>query len=321
MDGDQIAKRATRAAGLPVADLVPLPGGLSSITLVGRMGSDRASPIVVKVAPPGLDPVRNRDVLRQARVLSALADVDGVAVPAVLFTDAEPPPLFGMAFVEGESVEPVTSTGPLPEPGVVEARAVGAARMLARLHAVDVESVGLGHEPAGGLVEEVDRWERALDTVDEDLRPGHHACAAALRSAVPEPVTPAILHGDWRLGNMLCQQGRVAAVIDWEIWSVGDPRIDLAWFLANTEFAGNPFALRPVPGMPDRSRLLAAYEDEHGASIGDLGWFEALTAFKETATMGLILKRNRRRPEPDAALESQAPLLPRLLDLVAAHAG
>jgi len=321
MHADQIATRATRAAGLPVADLVPLPGGLSSITLAGRMGPDGGSPVVVKVAPPGLEPIGNRDVLRQARVLSALAGVDGVAVPAVLFTDAEPPPLFGMALVDGESVEPVTSTGPLPEPGIVEARAVSAAHMLARLHTVDVEGVGLGDEPAGGLVEEVVRWERALDTVDGDLRPGHHACAAALRAAVPDPVTPAILHGDWRLGNMLCQGGRVAAVIDWEIWSVGDPRIDLAWFLANTEFEGNPFAVRPVPGMPERSRLLAAYEDERGAAVGDLGWFEALTAFKETATMGLILKRNRRRSEPDAALEAQASLLPRLLDLVAAHVG
>ena len=223
-DLHDIARRASRAAGAPVTDLRSLPGGLSSITLAARLGDRDDTRIVLKIAPPGLEPVRNRDVLRQARALTAVAAIGGVAVPEVLFTDGDTPPFFGMAFVEGDSVEPVTSDDRLPPADHVHARAVAAAEMLARLHVVDPRDIGLADEPEADLLSEVERWELALDTVDEDLRPGHTACAAALKANVPAAVPAAVLHGDWRLGNMLCRGSRIEAVIDWEIWSVGDPR-------------------------------------------------------------------------------------------------
>jgi aminoglycoside phosphotransferase (APT) family kinase protein len=186
--------------------------------------------------------------------------------------------------------------------------------MLSRLHAVDVTTPAFAGEAAIDLEAEVARWERALDTVDDDLRPGHDRCAAMLRAARPAPLPAALLHGDWRLGNMLSRGPDIAAVIDWEIWSIGDPRIDLSWFLANTVVDGNVFATRRPLGLPDAAALLAAYEDEHGVAVPDLSWFAALTAFKQTATMGLILKRNRRQPQPDPTIEANAPLLPALLD-------
>ena len=82
------------------------------LTFAARLELPEASDrrIVVKVAPPGLAPVRNRDVLRQARLLRALAGVDGVCVPQVLLEDAGSPPFFVMDFVEGESYEPKLST-------------------------------------------------------------------------------------------------------------------------------------------------------------------------------------------------------------------
>jgi aminoglycoside phosphotransferase (APT) family kinase protein len=311
---ESIAERAAAAAGAPVTDLRPLLGGLSSITLAARLGEEAGKPIVLKVAPPGLKPVGNRDVLRQARVLRALARVEGLAVPEVLFTDDGAPPLFGMGFVEGESFEPVNSTGPLPPPDDLGGRAMAAAVMLARLHAVSPLQIGLGGDPVGGLVAEVERWAQALDTVDEDLRPGHTACAARLKATVPEPWPPAVLHGDWRLGNMLCQGRRIEAVIDWEIWSIGDPRIDLAWFVANSVWQGNVFATRPAPGLPGPAALRAAYDSAAGRPVAARAWFDALVGLKQAATMGLILKRNRRRPAPDPTIEAHAPILPRLLE-------
>jgi aminoglycoside phosphotransferase (APT) family kinase protein len=311
-----IAERASAAAGVPVTDLRPLVGGLSSITLLARLGEgsqEGERPIVLKVAPPGLQPVGNRDVLRQARVLQALHRVNGLAVPEVLFVADGVPPLFGMSFVEGDSFEPVNSSDPLPPPEDLSGRATAAAVMLARLHAVPPTDVGLGREPVGDLVAEVERWQRALDTVDEDLRSGHSACAAGLKATVPEPWPPAVLHGDWRLGNMLCRGGRIEAVIDWEIWSVGDPRIDLAWFVANSVWPDNAFATRPAPGVPGPATLRSAYETAAGRPVADVAWFDALVGLKQAATMGLILKRNRRRPVPDPTVEAYAPRLPGLL--------
>ncbi len=331
---DDVADRASAAASVRfgtsrVTDLRPLDGGLSSITVAATMRPE-AGPserIVLKIAPPGLEPVRSRDVLRQARLLQLLAGADGLAVPAVLFTDeGRPPavpPLFAMQFVEGDSFEPVNGDDPLPPPATIERRALAAAAMLARLHKVPMRSPTLRGEEAVALDAEVHRWDRALETVDEDLSRGHGECADRLLAQLPETVAPTLCHGDWRLGNMLCTGASIAAVIDWEIWSVADPRVDLAWFLGATVSAGNVFAVREVPGMPSRERLLAQYEAVLGRSVGDLEWFTALNDLKACAAMGLILKRNRRQPEPDPAIEAHAPrlaaLIVRALDGLSVH--
>src|SRR5581483_9524705 len=125
--------------------LDPLPGGISSLTFAATLGAndDADRRVVVKVAPPGLEPVRNRDVLRQARVMKALHDTPGVRVPDVLFEDAGSPPFFVMEFVAGEAYEPKwdVSEAP-PPPGTVDRRARAAAAMLARLRAAVPEAVG-----------------------------------------------------------------------------------------------------------------------------------------------------------------------------------
>ena len=82
---------------------------------------------------------------------------------------------------------------------------------------------------------EVDRWCRLLETVDPALAPGWEDVAAALRAPEPAAMPAAVVHGDFRLGNLLAVGATVTAVIDWEIWTVGDPRIDLGWFLVNAD--------------------------------------------------------------------------------------
>jgi aminoglycoside phosphotransferase (APT) family kinase protein len=324
-DPDTIARRAEAAlrqswTGAEVSMVAPLPGGASSLTYVAELteGTAPADRVVVKMAPPGLEPVRNRDVLRQARVLDLLSAAPDVAVPAVLGTDGgEPPdvpPLFVMTMVEGESFEPTNGPGDPPPFDIVEARALSAARMLARLHAVDPLAPALDGERTYQLSDEVNRWSKAFATVEGDLRPDTvDRCRDDLLGTAPEALPAAVLHGDWRLGNMLCQGPAINAVIDWEIWSLADPRIDLAWFLLMADTSRSP-GLRSGTGLPDPERLAAVYEQERGVPLEAIDWFLALVRYKQAAASALIVKNNRKSSDPDPRALSFAGIIAPLLD-------
>jgi aminoglycoside phosphotransferase (APT) family kinase protein len=121
------------------------------------------------------------------------------------------------------------------------------------------------------------------------------------------------VHGDFRLGNLLAVGASVTAVIDWEIWSVGDPRIDVGWFLANADPATYQRPTRYAGAVPSRGELLEVYAAAFGRDVADMGWFQALACFKSTATWSLIVKHNRRRDEPAPDVEAMAAVLPHLL--------
>jgi aminoglycoside phosphotransferase (APT) family kinase protein len=309
-----------RFPGATLGDLDRLHGGVSSLTFAATLQGvpPEHRRIVVKVAPPGLEPVRNRDVLRQARLLRALQDAPGVHVPEVLFTDdAEAPPLFSMSFVPGQSYEPLTDViGDPPGPDEVRARAHAAARMLARLQDVQPAAVGLGDEPVLAPADELARWARLFDTCPDDLRGDERELHALLAAEVPEAVEARILHGDYRLANMQFEGERLAALIDWEIWSVGDPRTDLAWLLMHTDprhrFAGpadEPNRLAGT-GMPTRDELLATYLAERPMDTAQLPWFLAYCHYKTASTIAVLAKQDRRRDAPSEAMRRAAASLP-----------
>jgi aminoglycoside phosphotransferase (APT) family kinase protein len=295
-----------RLAPLGVEDVRPLQGGASSLTYAGTL-SDGGRQVVVKVAPAGVEPVRNRDVLRQARVLRALEPTP-VPVPEVLFEDVgeppEVPPLFVMEFVDGTSLEPLFDRDGEDDESVLAERMRDAARTMAALHALSPSAVGLEDEPVVGVDEEIERWSKALETVDPALAPGWEAVATALHATAPSALGPAVVHGDLRLGNMLAVGPRIAAVIDWEIWSIGDPRVDTGWFLVNADPATYRRATRYADSLPSPADLAVGRE---------LDWFQALACFKSTATWSLIVKHNRRRATPDTAIEEMVGVLPHLL--------
>jgi aminoglycoside phosphotransferase (APT) family kinase protein len=301
-----------RLRALGVDRLHPLPGGASSVTLAGRLDGHR---VVVKVAPPGTSPTLNRDVLRQARIIRALGASE-VPVPDVLLEDAgdppEVPPLFAMSFLDGTSVEPLfdREAAPPVDAGVMAERLRAAARVLARLHRVDPASVGLGAEPVVMPAEEVDRWCRLLETVDPALVPGWQEVGEQLRQSVPAALPPALVHGDFRLGNLLADGTRITAVIDWEIWSIGDPRVDLGWFLINADPKTYQRSTPHSGCTPTVSELTEAY----AVPAPRVDWFMGLACFKSAATWSLIVKHNRRRISPDPQLEEMAGVLPRLLE-------
>jgi aminoglycoside phosphotransferase (APT) family kinase protein len=283
--------------GAAVLGIDRLHGGASSLTYRARLAGGPAADAVVKAAPAGLAPVRNRDVLRQARLLTELAG-SAVKVPAVWACDPgdppECPPLFVMSFEAGSSEEPLHVPAAIP-PADVRERSLEAARMLAALHRRDASGLG---EPAMSQQKEVERWVRAFGTVPEPMRRGADETAALLLERLPPPDQPVVCHGDWRLGNMLCTGGQVNAVIDWEIWSVGPAGADLAWFLMMCD-PTHPAAIAGTEtGMAPVADLVHAYESTLGARVPGLGWFRALAAFKQAAVTALLAKHAAQRDEP-----------------------
>lgn len=327
----RVEARVAEWNGAVAVDVRPMSGGASSLTFLVELdgapeGETRS---VLKVAPPGLPPVRNRDVLRQARVQQALQGGPRVLAPPVRFVDPgmppAVPPFMAMGMLPGECVEPVLSTPEQrPAPAVVYARFLDAAAILADLHAVVPAEVGLGEEPVVGLEDEIDRWTRAFGTVPDDLRGDYLAADAALRRTMPPALPPVINHGDFRLGNTLCEENRIMAVIDWEIWSVGDPRVDITWLTYFTDEAAHPAATPGRPaGTPTKAQVIAAYEAARGSVLPDLDWFHALTRYKEAAATALLLKRaikagTRMAGHHDEMLSAVPRMVQETLDLVAA---
>lgn len=304
LDLDELRRRLS---GVGVTGVTPLSGGASSLTFAGAMG---ARPVVIKVAPPGVAPVGHRDVLRQARVIKALAGTR-VPVPEVLCEDPGDPPLFVMSRVDGECVEPLfDGCGAAPE---LPERYRNACRAMAALHRLSPADLGLDGpvlDPAG----EVSRWCDTLQTVDPALVPGWPEVRDTLLGCVPDAMGPTVVHGDFRLGNLMAAGARITAVIDWEIWSIGDPRIDAGWFLINCDPETYRRVAHPEGMVPPVTELAELYQLELGRAAADLGWFSALACFKSAATWSLIVKHNRRRRSPAAELEDMATALPRLLD-------
>ncbi len=300
-----------RLAGAGVTDVIPLSGGASSLTFTGvRDGR----PVVVKVAPPGIEPVAHRDVLRQARIIKALG-LTRVPVPEVLWEDVgnppQAPPFFVMSLVEGDCVEPLFD-GCAPGDYLIE-RYRYACRVMAALHGLSPTDLGLGGEPVVDPVAEVRRWCDTLRTVDPALVPGWQGVRDVLLASAPGAIGRCVVHGDFRLGNLMADGARINAVIDWEIWSVGDPRIDAGWFLINCD----PDTYQRVPASariaPPTAELAETYQRELGSQVADLSWFTALACFKSAATWSLIVKHNRRSRAPRPELEAMAAILPRLL--------
>jgi aminoglycoside phosphotransferase (APT) family kinase protein len=300
--------------GATVAPITPLQGGASSITYSTTFTPTDGEPqkVVLKVAVAGLEPVRNRDVLRQARLQRALQD-SAVPVPRVLGehpgAPPEVPPFFVMVFEPGDCVEPnfVVSTSPIPADEVRD-RELQAARIIGELHRIDPRDVGLADEPETTLEAEVERWQNSLAACDEDLRAGSEDVGERLAETVPAMEPTTLMHGDFRVGNTLSLGHEIVSVIDWELWARGDPRVDLAWFLmmANPDDSiGRVIA----DGKPPTEELIDTYQQSRGTSVADLDWFAALVRYKQAAAGAFIARNARRRGQESASAAGNPALL------------
>lgn len=304
--------------GAELSTPIELQGGRSGVTLSAQLrgaGPDRD--VVIKAAPPGRPAKGRHDVLRQAAVLDALADVDGVATPGVVATVAGTHTAFAMERAAGETVEPVLDAAEVQVAAtVVGERARRAARMLADLHAVDLGAADITAGTARAMAgEELERWSATAAAADPAIAPRIGDLYERLRDAVPAPApNPVLVHGDYRLGNILFDGVEPTGVIDWEIWGVSDPGVDLGWFLVFCDADAFPGIGAPVAGMPSAQELLDVYRAGGGKPPAETAWFDAFGRFKMAAIMAHNLQRHRDGRHHDPFQERLPPTIRRLIE-------
>jgi aminoglycoside phosphotransferase (APT) family kinase protein len=260
---------------------------------------------------------------REQRVIAGLADT-AVPVPRVLATSSGGPPVDAPCYVM-ELVDGVVPLGELP-PGWAttedERRRMSNALVdvLVALHAVDPAAVGLADfgRPEGFLARQVRRWtsqwEHARDGVPADAATADELSrlADALAAAVPATQRHGIVHGDYRFDNCLfdaADPGRIRAVLDWELSTLGDPLADLGLLLVywrepdQREIwrAAQPLpSPTALPGFPTRAEVVTAYAAGSGLDLGPLPWYVAFGAFKLGVVFAGILARVRAGMVPAA---------------------
>ena len=276
----------------------PLGEGHSNVTFLLRCGGRE---LVLRRPPRGPLPPSAHDVLREARLLRAL-EPTAARVPRVLAV-GDDPALIGAPFYVMERVagDVVTSTVPPALDTPAGHRQIGEELVdaLVEVHAVDWRACGLegfSTRPEGYLERQLRRfgglWEhnRTRDIAAVER------VAAWLAQHVPASPAPTIVHGDYRLGNVMLAPGadggaRIAAVFDWEMATIGDPLADVGYLCAMWVQRDDPaevFELSGVTrgdGFPTRAELVERYERLSGRAAGDIRWYRTLALWKAVVFM------------------------------------
>jgi aminoglycoside phosphotransferase (APT) family kinase protein len=224
-------------------------------------------------------------------VISALHDTP-VPVPRTLLhcddTEVLGAPFYVMEYVEGT---PYRRSDELAALGPDRTRGIGLSLVdtLVDLHAVDPASVGLADfgRPEGFLERQVRRWKKQLDASHSREIPGIEELHRRLATGIPDSPAPAIVHGDYRLDNVLVDTGdRITAVLDWEMSTLGDPLTDLALLVAYAKREMPSGDDSPVanasgaPGYPPVDEVVARYAERSGRDVSTLDWYVAFAFFK-----------------------------------------
>ena len=271
------------SAGPLRAELIA--GGRSNLTYVV---TDGANEWVLRRPPLGHVLATAHDMAREHRVLSALAATP-VPVPKTYILCINPDVL-GAPFYLMEKVEGTVYRTAEQTERLAAERATALAHelidVLAALHGVDPGAVGLGDfgRPAGFLDRQVRRWQRQLAASRSREIAGIDELSDALAGSVPATQRPAIVHGDYKIDNVIVgPDDAIAAVVDWEMATLGDPLCDLGLFDVYMDggiaemVAGAP---GPATGFPPGTRLRARYAAATGLDLTPLPWYEALGCFK-----------------------------------------
>jgi aminoglycoside phosphotransferase (APT) family kinase protein len=276
--------------------------GHSNLTFAAADGMNQ---VVIRMPPPPPEPPGAHDVLREATLMTALHGT-AVPVPYVLATaqagEVLDVPFYAMSFAEGPVVTTVTPP-PLDRPAIRRQVAEALVDTLATLHAVDWRAVGLAGlgKPAGFNARHLNRIGQLVQDRHGNLPPRFAAARQWLADHVPAESGAAVVHNDYRLGNVIlapAPPGRVAAVLDWELATIGDPLMDVAYFLASVPEPGQPRT--PVQdlgtamledGYPSRAELAARYAERTGRDLGGLAWYSVMVAWK----LAVLYEYSRRR--------------------------
>jgi aminoglycoside phosphotransferase (APT) family kinase protein len=264
---------------------------------------------VLRRGPRHLRPVSNSVILRETRVLGALAGTD---VPhAGLIAVCEDPSVLGEAvFYLMEPVDGFNAGAALPalhagDPTIRHAMGLSMADAAARLGALDHRAVGLGDfgKPDGFLDRQVPRWLSELESYSSlENYPGPDigdvaGVAAWLRANQPSTFRPGIMHGDYHAANVMFSRTgpEVVAIVDWEMCTIGDPLLDLGWMLATWYRPGHqpvlPNQLMSVGGLATPGELVERYAANTSRDLSNIDWYAVMACFK----LGIILEGSNAR--------------------------
>ncbi|WP_185995910.1 phosphotransferase family protein [Nocardioides campestrisoli] len=267
-----------------------ISGGKSNLTF---MLSSPAGEMVLRRPPTGELLPSAHDMLREARIQSALADTP---VPTARIVLADPGDLIGiqcyvMERVPGHIVRDRLPDGYATTEAERRALGLGFIDILAAIHDVDPEAVGLSdYGRASGFMErQVRRWTGQWEKSATHPVAEVDELARRLAARIPAQERSTIAHGDYRIDNVVldaADPGRINAVLDWELSTLGDPLADLGMLLLFWREPGEPdvSSLTPgithLPGFPTRDELSHRYAEVTGADLGNLDVYTAFAHFK-----------------------------------------
>ena len=266
-------------------------GGGSNFTFLLERDEGR---FVLRRPPRPPLPPSAHDVVREARLQLALRDAGFARLPTIVaIGDVES--VLGVPFYVMDYIEGYVPTDELPPGLESEAARRGLGNdlidSLVEIHAADVSSPGLTAFARPGSYNErqVRRFAQLWEINKTREMPQVEDVGARLADTMPTALPETVVHGDFRLGNMMvasAEPSRILAVLDWEMGAIGDPRADVGYLLATYSEPGgprNPLGASPVtalPGFPTRDELVERYVARSGREVEPLPWFEALALWK-----------------------------------------
>jgi aminoglycoside phosphotransferase (APT) family kinase protein len=263
-----------------------IEGGRSNLTYTV---SDGTGKWVVRRPPLGHVLATAHDMRREHRVISALHPTDvPVPRPVLLCEDEEVlgAPFYVMEFVAGtpyRSADQLAPLGPERTRGAV----LSLVDTLVELHAVDPAEVGLADfgRPEGFLDRQLRRWGKQLDASRNRDLAGIDELHATLGRRLPVSPAPAVVHGDYRLDNVLIgERDEITAILDWEMSTLGDPLTDLGLLVMYSLPLGMPDSpvttTAEAPGHPAPAELVERYANRSGRDVSAVSWYTAFAWFK-----------------------------------------
>ncbi|MEA3056113.1 MAG: hypothetical protein QOD30_1545 [Actinomycetota bacterium] len=292
----------------PIGDNELIAGGTQNILLrFERSGRT----YVLRHPPPHKRANSDETMRREARVLAALQGSD-VPHPGLIAACPDVDVL-GSAFYLMEPIDGFNASTGVPEPHASDPtlqRSMGLsmAEAIAALGRVDFRAVGLGElgKPDGWLERQVERWRSHLASYDaiEGYRgadiPGVDQVATWLDERTPTSWSPGLIHGDFHFANVLIHptRGELAAVVDWELATIGDPLLDLGHLLATwpTSGAGVAAGLGTL-ALPSPDDVIAQYAKGSSRDLSHVGWYHVLACYR----LGIILEGTNARADAGQA--------------------
>ncbi|HYK27063.1 MAG TPA: phosphotransferase family protein [Streptosporangiaceae bacterium] len=278
-----------------------ISGGRSNLTY-GLIGGD-GHKVVLRRPPAGGILATAHDMTREWRFISALRSTGvPVAEPLALAdSDVLGVPFYVMSYVDGLVLHDAVNAQVM-SPAARRTAAASLIDTMVVMHQLDIDAVGLGDigRREDYIGRQLRRWKRQWDQSSCTDISTVEAAYERLAAAVPAQQQARIVHGDFRLGNMICgTDGQIQAVLDWELATLGDPLADLGWTLSWWIEPGDPVMTvttptappSVLPGFPSRQWLIGRYQDGLGADLPRIGFYVAFAHWRGACISAGVLTR------------------------------